>query len=133
MADDKKLDYITDKLDFVADKIYEIDTNLQVHIARFESVAQDSAEDRRNIKRNTEVLQENTVSLQDHMKRTDILEAYVKGVESRFTPVEMDAMRRKAVNEWAKSRVFFLAKLGGAITGLGAAAGLVKFLIGYFA
>lgn len=129
--DDNKLDYITRKLDVVADKVADIDTKLEVHIAKFDIAAEKAAEDRMNIGRNTDVLHANTASLQDHMKRTELLEDYVKKIDERFTPVELEALKKKAVGEWWKLRILFLAKLGGALGAIGALGAAAKMLIHY--
>jgi hypothetical protein len=131
MADDKKLDYITTRLDKVADDVVDINTKLEVHIAKFDSVVEDVKVDRTHLQRNTDILNTNTTSLQEHMKRTDILEQYVRNIEGRFTPVELDVMRKKAVSEWIKAQLVLVAKIGGAITALGGIAAAAKMLLAY--
>lgn len=128
---DAKLDYITHKLDDVSDKVNDIDTKLQVHIAKFDAAVQDNADDRRNIERNTNILSENTANLAEHMKRTELLESYIKLLENRFTPVEIEATRAKAVEEWVKEKLVLVAKIGGAITALGAITAAVKVLLAH--
>ena len=132
MSDEKKLDYITDKLDNVSEKVNDIDTKLQVHIAKFDIAVKDNEEDRRNIERNTNVLQDNTQNLIEHMKRTELLEAYIKLLEGRFTPVEMEATRKKAVADWTKDKLVLIAKIGGAVTGIGALGAAIKLLLPHF-
>lgn len=131
MADDTKIDYITNRLDTVAEQVSEINTALQVHIAKFDAAVQGNEDDRKNIARNTDILQSNTANLAEHMKRTEILETYVKKIDERFTPVEMELLKKKAVGEWWKNRVMFLAKLGGALGALGALGAAAKMLIHY--
>jgi hypothetical protein len=130
MADDK-IDYITHKLDAIAEKVSDINTALEVHTAKFDAHVAYEDEQKEDIRRNTEVLHQNTSSLQDHMKRTDLLESYVKKIDDRFTPVELEILRKNAVNDFIKSRVIFLGKLGGAITALGALAAVARFLLRY--
>ncbi len=126
---DGKLDYIVEKLDNMSEKVSDMGTKLEVHIGKFESHVEQEAQHQEALRRNTEVLEENTESLKDHMQRTDLLEAYVKKIDERFTPVEMESLRQKAVADWWKGKVVFLAKLGGAIGALGAIAGIVKWLL----
>ena len=133
MADSTKLDYIVNRLDNVAEKVDVISTTLAAHIAKFDAHLETSVIEQQHIQRNTNVLHSNTLSLQDHMKRTEILETYVKKIDERFTPVEIEAMRKKAVGEWLKSRVIFLGKIGGAITAFGGIGAVIKFLIKYLA
>lgn len=131
MAEEKKLDYITNKLDYVAEKVADIDIKLQVHIAKFDAAVEDNVEDRRKIEHNTDILSENTSSLAEHIKRTEMLENYIKVLEGRFTPVEVESARKKAVEEWVKEKLVLMAKIGGAVTGVGALAAAIKFLISY--
>jgi hypothetical protein len=129
MADHTKLDYIAERLDGVSEKVDTINTSLVAHIVKFEAHIEREEEDRQHLARNTEVLRENTASLQDHMRRTDALEVYVKKIDERFTPVELEAMRKRAVADFIKGQVVFLAKLGGALTAVGALVGIVRFII----
>jgi hypothetical protein len=129
MADNTKIDYIADRLDNVAEKVDDLRTTLTTHVAKFESHVVREEEDRAHLIRNTDVLNENTASLKDHMKRTEILERYVKAIDDRFTPVELELIRKKAVSEWLKSRVIFIGKLGGAVTALGAIGAAIRLVL----
>lgn len=128
---DSKLDYITEKLDNVSEKVTDIDTKLQIHIIKFDEAIKDNIEDRKDITRNTDILQDNTKNLAEHMKRTELLENYIKLLESRFTPVEMETVRKKAIADWTKERLVLLAKIGGALSALGAIGAAVKLLISH--
>jgi predicted ribosome quality control (RQC) complex YloA/Tae2 family protein len=125
---DSKLDNISDKLDSVVEKMFNMNTKLEVHIEKFESHAEQEERHQEALRRNTEVLQQNTESLKDHMQRTDLLESYVKKIDERFTPIELESLRQRAVTDWWKGKVMFLAKLGGAIGALGAIMGIVKWM-----
>lgn len=126
---ESKLDYIADRLDGVADKVDNLNTTLAIHVAKFEEHVEREENDRVHLIRNTDVLHENTASLKDHIRRTDLLEEYVKKLDERFAPVELEALRRRAVTDWIKGKIVLLAKLGGAIGGIGALVGIAKFLI----
>lgn len=115
-----------DKLDTIVEKVSNIGTKLEVHIANFEAHISHEEEQKEELKRNTSILQTNTSSLQEHMQRTDALESYVKKIDERFTPVELESLRKKAVADWWKTRVIFMAKLGGAIGAVGAMGGILK-------
>lgn len=128
MANDK-LDSVMEKLDNVEDKVSDIRTKLEVHLSKYDMHVQFAKEQNDILKQNTEILQENTQSLRDHMERTDLLETYVKQLEQRVSPVEMDLLRSNAVADWWKNRVIFMAKLGGAIAAASTILGLLKWLI----
>ena len=132
MADDKKIDYVLDRLENVSEKVDEIGTSLAHHAAKFDSHVERTAEERQQIQRNTDILHNNTLSLQAHMKRTDILESYVKRIDERFTPVEIESARAEAVSNYVKGKVPFLAKLGGALTTLGGLGAGLKLLLQHF-
>ena len=132
MADDNsKIDYIANRLDHVADKVDDLKDTLVGLVTKFEMHVEREDEDRVHVIKNTNTLNTNTVSLQEHMKRTAALEEYVRNIEGRFTPVELDVMRKNAINAWIKAQVIFLGKIGGALTALGAIAAAVKLLLNH--
>lgn len=124
MAD--KFDVLANKLDNVTDKLSDINSKLEVQIAKLDAHKEHEDEVDDALRQHTAVLQANTESLKDHMRRTDILETYVKKIDERFTPMEQETARKKAVAEWWKSRVVFVAKLGGAV---GVLSAVLKLLI----
>ena len=128
MANDK-MDNVVKKLDSVSDKVSDINTKLEVHISKFDIHLEQEQERIQVLKRNTEILNENTASLKDHMERTDLLETYVKKLDERIQPVELQLIRSQAVADWWKARVVFLAKLGGAIAALGTMVSMLKWLL----
>lgn len=128
MANDK-IDNVVEKLDSVSDKVSDINTKLEVHISKFNMHIDQEQEQNEILKRNTDILHINTASLKDHMERTDLLESYVKRLDQRMAPVELELLRSTAVADWWKARVVFLAKLGGAIAAIGTLAGMIKWLL----
>ena len=129
MANDTKIDYIVHKIDSVSEKVADINSNLEVHIAKFEAHIEHGEEQKEEIKRNTDILHQNTASLHEHMRRTDLLESYVKKIEDRFAPVELESLRKKAVSEWIKVKLVIIAKIGGAAAALGSIGAAVKLLL----
>jgi DNA repair exonuclease SbcCD ATPase subunit len=125
----EKLDSVMEKLDNVEEKVSDIRTKLEVHLSKFDAHIELEREQNQILNRNTEILQTNTASLQDHMARTDLLESYVKQLDQRIAPVEMELLRSNAVADWWKARVMFLAKLGGAIAAVSTMLGLLKWLL----
>lgn len=128
MANDK-IDNVVEKLDSVSDRVSDINTKLEVHISKFNMHIDQEQERNEILKRNTDILDINTASLKDHMERTDLLESYVKRLDQRIAPVELELLRSTAVADWWKARVVFLAKLGGAIAAIGTLAGMAKWLL----
>lgn len=116
------------KLDTLVAKVSDLGTKLEVHLANFQSHTAAEEEQKQDLKQNTRVLQENTSSLQEHMARTDALEHYVKKIDERFTPVELESLRKRAVSDWWKGKVWLGAKLGGALGAVGAITGILRWL-----
>ena len=124
-----KFDVLANKLDNVAEKVSDIGSKLEVHVVKFEAHIEREDERNSTLMRHADALQENTESLKDHMRRTDALETFVKKIDERLTPVELEAIHRKAIADWWKTRIWFAAKLGGALGALGALAGMLKFVL----
>jgi type I site-specific restriction endonuclease len=124
-----QLDKILEKLESVGDKVAEIDTQLHVLNAKFEAHLEDDKESKETLIRNTDILSDNTDSLKEHMAQTALLRDYIKKVDDRFTPIEQEAQRKAAVELYTHSKLVLIAKIGGAITGLGAIAGIVKIAL----
>lgn len=119
----------TQKLDTIVEKIAEVDKKLEVHLTDFRNHVERETERGEQIKANTTILQANTSSLEQHMARTDALETFVKQINERFTPVELESIRKKAVVEWWKGKIVLLGKIGAAIGAVGAIAGILKFML----
>lgn len=134
MADDSKIDYITRRLDGVAEKVSDISVKVGAQEVKLEVQVADLRDINSELKRNNDILQTNTASLQEHIRRTNLLESYVKHVEERFSPIELEQVRKKAINEWIKKQAIFLAKISGmlgAVGGAGAAIKYVSHLLGF--
>jgi DNA-directed RNA polymerase sigma subunit (sigma70/sigma32) len=126
-----KFDYIADRLDKVSEKVDSINTTLATHITEFEAHVEREEKDRVHLIRNTDILQENTVSLQDHMQRTAALERYVKAVDARLSPIELESIHKQAVKQWVKNSIFFIGKLGAALTAVGMLGAIGRYLINH--
>lgn len=125
----EKLDGIAHKLDTVVEKLADVNTKVEVLASNFNSHVAHEEEQVKAMAENTKVLQANTNSLQEHMSRTNMLETYMKKMDERFSPLELESIRKKAVAEWWKTKVIILGKVGAAIGAVGAIAGIVKFLL----
>lgn len=124
-----KIDNLAEKLDSVTEKVSDIGTKLEVHLAKFEAHVDGERDRWQALDRNTEILQQNTESLKEHMQRTDLLETYVKKIDERFTPVEVAAQRKQAVHDWWKNSIIFVAKVGAAVTAVTATAKTLFWLL----
>lgn len=127
--DDDKIDYIQQRLDAVSDKVSDIGSSLKAHTSTFELHVKSDEEMQRELKRCNDILADNTSSLKDHIARTNLLEDYIKKVDARFEPVELDHIKRAAVKEWRTDMLKLLAKIGAAVTALGSLGVAAKFLL----
>jgi len=132
MAIDTKIDYIAQRLDVVVDKVADMSSILNTHVVKFEDHIKHEDGQREELKRNTDILNQNTGSLQDHIKRTELLEDYVKKIDARFTPVEMEALRQRAVSDWIRGKIIFLGKFGAALGAIGTIFAILKYVLQLF-
>jgi DNA-directed RNA polymerase sigma subunit (sigma70/sigma32) len=134
MSDDKKkIDYIQERVDTVVDKVHEIGKNLEGHMATFQAHTAMDEGMYAELRRSNDILQENTNSLKDHMYRTDLLETYVRSLDSRFSPIEMEQLRKRAVSDWWFGKVKLTGKLGAALSAGGAIVIVAKHVVHYLA
>jgi hypothetical protein len=112
---DDQIENIERKVDDIAECIHGVDKELSLHKATFEDHAKQDALMYEELKRMNDILQTNTESLREHMHRTDLLEQMVKKLDERFTPLEVEYIKKEAVNEYAKEKLVLIAKIGGAI------------------
>ena len=136
-ADSKKIDYIQDKLDDVASTCVKIDKEVALQKAAFDDHLEQDERMYQEFRRMNDILQQNTDSLREHMHRSDLLESLVEKMDSRFSPIEIEFQRKAAVREWLTVKLKFIAKLGAAVTAVGAiwiyAGPLLKALIQFLA
>ena len=132
MADNKKLDYIQEKIDSIVDSISKVSTEVALNRAVIEERrAQDDRMYEEFIRLNN-ILQQNTESLKEHMHRSDLLEDLVTKIDTRLSPIEVDFIEKAAVKHWITARAKFIGKLGGAIVAVGGAWFYIKPLIEHF-
>jgi hypothetical protein len=132
MADNIHLDYIRERMDTIVDRVAEVGKSVESTRLTIEGHIRKEDVQERELARMADTLDKNTSSLSEHIRRTDILEAYVKAVDARLTPLEMEQLRRRAVNNWITSKLKLAAKIGAAVSALGALGLAAKQLLLYF-
>jgi multidrug resistance efflux pump len=124
------LSKIVDKLDDLQKSTHNIDKEVALQKAAAEERHADIRGLQDEAKRNNEILAENTKSLQEHMARTDLLEAAVKKMDERLTPIEIERIEKEAVAEHRKDVIIKIAKITGALTAIvGLLAAVKPFLL----
>lgn len=113
---------IVDKLDELQKSTHNIDKEVALQKAAAEDHAQDLKVLQQEQKRNNDILQQNTQSLNEHMARTDLLESMVEKMDARLVPIEVERIQKEAIaahrkdmmKKWGKI-IGVLATLGGLI------------------
>lgn len=131
MPDNAKLDYIQERVDTVVDRVADVGKSMEGLKTAFELHVERNDKLHESVSVMAETLRANTNSLNEHMRRTDILEHYVKSVDARFTPLEVERTRKKAVNVWVSAQLKLSAKIGGAVAAAGTVGMAAKHLIEY--
>lgn len=118
MSDNNKLDYIQDRIDTIIDRVHDLNKyvesqklSLNLHQEQQDQIAKE-------LSRMNDILAKNTMSLEDHMRRTDLLEQHVKLVEERFRPLETENARKLAVRAWIAQQAKFVIKTAAFISGV---------------
>jgi len=114
MSDTKKIDYIQDKVDSVAETVASIDKDMALQKAALEAHTKQDEKMYEEFRRMNDILQENTASLKEHMQQTKILKDMVVKMDQRLSPMEVEYIQKTAVKDWVVVRVKFIAKLGTA-------------------
>jgi len=129
MPDSKKLDYIQERVDVVADTIAKIDKDVAVQKVALESHTKQDEDMYAELKRMNDILQANTESLKAHMNNNVLLKNMVETINRRLDPIELEFIEKNAVKAWVVVRVKFIAKLGTAVAAVAGAWVYVKPMI----
>lgn len=117
----KKLDRIDSKLDEVETIVHNIDKEVALHKAAFAEHAVQDEKMYQELQRMNNILDENTTSLQYHIKRTDLLQTMVEKNSARLLPLEIEKIQKQAVNQWIKDKAILCAKICGFLGTIGGA------------
>src|SRR5688500_1067951 len=130
MADPKnKLDYIQERMDTVVDRLADVGKTVEALKKDILHSTTQMSSMGAELKSFGSTLNNNTMSLQEHMHRTELLEDYVKTIDKRISPNELERLRKKAVSSWISAKLKFIAKLGAAVSAGGALLMAIKHLI----
>lgn len=113
------LSKIIDKLDDLQKYAHNTDKDLAV----VKNVIQEQSADIKALqeeqKRSNEILGQNTKSLDEHMRRTDILERLHKDVDGRLAPIEKEKIEQAAIKAHNRELVIRWAKIIGGLATAG--------------
>lgn len=119
--DSKKIDYIQDRVDSVANTVNNIDKDMALQKASFEAHLKQDERMYDEFKRLNDILQQNTESLKEHMHQTALLKEAVMKMDARLSPIEIEHIQKNAVRAWVVNRAKLIAKVGTAIAAIAGA------------
>jgi type I site-specific restriction endonuclease len=126
---DDQIEKIKDGVDKIESAIHQIDKNFSLHKAVFDEHVKQDESMYQELKRMNDILQTNTESLKEHMHRTDLLEQMVRKMDERFTPIEIEHIKKEAVGEYVKDKMVLVAKIAGALTAGGVILAVLRKLL----
>ena len=129
MADNKKLDYIQERIDVVVDTCNKTAIDVALQKSALDSHTKQDEDMYAELRRMNDILQSNTESLKEHMSNNVLLKDMLKSMNKRLDPIELDFIQKNAVKSWALAKLKFIAKLGTAIIAVAGAWVYVKPLI----
>lgn len=119
MADKK--DYLQEKLDTIAGAMSNIDKDVALQKAALLAHTEQDEKLCAELTRMNNILQDNTESLKEHVRRTNLLESVVKNIDDRLNPIEIEHIQKAAVHSWAMNKLKLLGKIGTAVGAVAAA------------
>ena len=115
MSDNKKLDYIQERLDSVAETVANVDKEVALQKAAFESHTKQDEQMYDELKRMNDILQQNTDSLKEHMGNNHLLKEMVVTLNKRLEPIEIEFIQKAAVRDYILKKAKFIGKVATAI------------------
>lgn len=119
------LQYIQDRLESVADSVANIDKDMALNRQALEDHTHSDEKMYEELRRMNNILQANTESLKEHIRRTNLLEDLVDRMDKRLSPIEVEHIQKEAVKDYIYQNAKYIAKVGAA---LAAIAGIWVFL-----
>ena len=109
--------------------IHNIDKVLVEHKIAFENHTKQDESMMVELRRMNDILMDNTSSLKEHMQRTSLLEQAVMKMDERLSPIEIERIKKQAVNAWVMNNAVFIGKVFAGLAGLFGAYQAIKSLI----
>ena len=116
---DSMLSHIIDAINEIRISTHNIDKEVTLQKASAEERHVDIKQIQEDQRRLTEVMRENTDSLNEHMARTDLLEKAVMAIDSRLTPIEIERIQKTAIAQHRNDMLMRIAKIMGVLTAIG--------------
>jgi methyl-accepting chemotaxis protein len=116
---DSKLNDIQEQVSSISESVHNIDKEVALTQQTLKNhTAHDEILDQQIVKQLgliNEVLQKNTASLDEHIRRTDLLETMVQKMDNRLSPLEVQHIQQEAIITWRHDTLMKAIKIVGAI------------------
>ena len=115
MSDNKKLDYIQERVDSVAETVANVDKEMALQKAAFESHTKQDEQMYGELKRMNDILLQQHESLKEHINNNVLLKEMLHNMNKRLEPIEIEYIQKAAVREWVLKKAKFVGKVATAI------------------
>lgn len=115
MPDSKKLDYIQERVDSVAETVANVDKEVALQKAAFEAHTKQDEQMYEELKRMNDILQKNTDSLREHIENNHLLKEMIVTLNRRLEPIEIEFIQKAAVRDWVLKKAKIIGKVATAI------------------
>ena len=118
---DQKVEKVNDKVEAIGNKVVEQNQICDNHTNLIKEIGSEQS-------KMNEILDRNTASLDEHIKRTAILEEEVVDLDKRITPLEDDRLRKGIISSFVKRNakvIVTVIGISGTIAGI--VFGVAKF------
>jgi chromosome segregation ATPase len=112
---DDMLNKIDEKLNEVVDSVHNIDKEVALQKAAFNSHTQQDEQMYEELKRMNDILQQNTESLREHMAQTKLLKETVLKIDARLAPIEVARIEEEAIKKYRNEKLKKYGKVLGYI------------------
>ena len=117
--------YIQERLESVATSVGNIDKDMALQRQALEDHTKSDEKMYEELRRMNDILQSNTESLKEHVRRTNLLEDVMNRMDKRLEPVELEHIQKQAVKDYLYKNAKFVAKITAALAGI---AGLLVYV-----
>lgn len=118
MSDNKKIDYIQERVDSVAEALAKIDKDTALQRAALESHTKQDEQMYDELKRMNNILQQNTDSLREHMENNILLKDMLHNMNKRLEPIEIEYIEKAAVRAYVLKKAKFIGKIATAVAAI---------------
>lgn len=112
---DDMLNKIDEKLDEVVESIHKVDKETALQKSAFDAHTKQDEQMYEELRRMNDILAQNTESLREHMKQTQLLKDTVLKIDARLAPIEVERIEAEAVKKYRNDKLKKYGKILGLI------------------